>query len=267
MQVSSKEIRKKSTGGIKGEYFRSFSLIFLALFSVVMFFYASHKAAVFIGTETFMAPEEDVFGKKNIIYFLYQVLLIFLWSITAGEVIFYTLRWHYLRTSLTKEHKRVSIFKVFILNMWVLVAFAVFGLVFFIPPALLSFVTLAIKYEIIASAPSVVIFSLDIITLLLLFVCGIFLCFFMMRYFLCPFLLTENPSESVRSAVKNSKKMMKNEKSDAAVFMLSLFTYILPCLIIIPAVYFLPKIASSVCLYGKYIIEKNRITLKYNSYN
>ncbi len=245
MEITQKEIKNRAIIGLKGVFLRSVLVVFLSI------------SCLFI-------LRSAAFWLVNIPPY-FRVLVFFLLSVLETTVLIAVFCWNYSKIVLSSRGK-VPCLKVLRLGLLLSVRLLIFGVLFFMPSVILSLMLLAIKLSGRFAPSDIIMLFLDVITVVLALLGCLFLIFFMTRYMLCPAVLSENTALPVRISVKISVKMMKNEKSSAFCFLLSLFPYIVLSLFILPAFYFLPKTVSSLCLYQKYIIEKNRISFPMLSY-
>ena len=254
MEISRREIKSRAIMGVKGDYFKSVLFCFFAIF-----YHFLLKIITFYQEK--VLPSGDIFIKLSL-----DLALWLLFSLTSSLVLFLLFRWHYNKICGAENRRKPSVSKALRLNFVLLLNLFLCAFFFLLPAALLHFSTVAIKLSDRFFPSDIIMLILDILSVILALLCGLFVFLFMTRYLLCWAVLTENPSVSVRTAIKISVKMMKGEKTGAFRFLLSLLPFLLFSAFIIPAFYYLPKTVSSICLYEKYIIEKNRISFPMLSY-
>jgi uncharacterized membrane protein len=245
VEITKREIKNGAFIGLKGMFLRSVLVVVLSLLCLL----------ILRGSAFWLIKIPPYF----------KVLVFFLFSAFEEIVLISVFCWHYSKIVLQSKG-RVSVPKLIGLGFFLTIRLLIFGVLFFMPSSILNLSVLTIKLSGRFISSDIIMFLLDAITVILALLGGLFLIFFMTRYMLCTAVISENQSLSVRASAKMSVKMMKNEKSGAFCFILSLFPYIFLSLLIIPAFYFLPKSVSSLCLYQKYIIEKNRISFPMLSY-
>ncbi len=231
MEIEGRKIRKGASISLKGQYLKA--VLFIALLI------ASFSLHLFLSNTVYLSLCSFVF--------------------VFCEILFYVLFWYYKKASLC-QFNTPSPWKVLLLNISLQLLSLVWAFLFFSVPAAFWAVSIAAKKGIIYFSSEVLLFCLDAIVLILLAVTLVLYLFFMLRYFACPFILCENNEAKISEIIKTSVRIMKTESEKTAFFLLSLIGCIIPSLLILPAFYFIPKAIASVCLYARYIIEKNRIT-------
>ncbi|WRS26594.1 DUF975 family protein [Oscillospiraceae bacterium MB08-C2-2] len=80
----------------------------------------------------------------------------------------------------------------------------------------------------------------------------------MMKYFLTPYLMAEDPKMSVGKAIRTSIRFTKGYRFSLFSFSLSFLGWILLCIFLFPILFVGPYLQTSMALYARYIIEKNQ---------
>lgn len=230
--IKPSRIRKGALDGVKGSFA---SALFLGLLLVL-----------------------SVFSEILLAYFINSPLIsLFGFTFIFNEIIIYILFWYYRKVSLN-SFRFPNYFKMVLLSLSISFKAIFYAFLFFLIPFGFWCVSRFAKEKLLYFSSDIFIFCLDILVIMLLIIGLILYLFFMLRYFLSPFILCENDVK-IKGALKDSVRIMKNEKASTAEFFISLSFYILPSLLILPAFYFIPKIIASVCLYAKYLLEKSRM--------
>jgi hypothetical protein len=230
--IKPSQIRKGALNGIRGSFALALFLAFLLVLSV--------------------------FLEGLLAYFINSPIISLLSSVFIfSEITAYILFWYYQKVSIN-SFPPPNYFKMVLLSLSIYLKAVFYAFLFFLVPFSFLCISRFAKEKLLYFSSDIFIFCLDILVIMLLITGLIFYIFFMLRYFLSPFILYEEDIK-IKDALKESVRIMKKEWAQAAGFLFSLSFYLLPSLLVVPAFYFMPKIIASVCLYARYLLEKSRM--------
>lgn len=85
---------------------------------------------------------------------------------------------------------------------------------------------------------------------------GLLLISFSLRYFLAVYCMAADESLSVRQAVRQSVQAMKGKKGQVLTLMLSWLPLLIPCLLLVPALFVLPSCSCALAINARYLLGR-----------
>lgn len=246
MEIKVSEIRKNALKGLGSKRWLSLGLIFLSLFGFLNLFIISELVS------------ESLKGNQIIIETTASLIL----RISFNFLALFLLNWHY-QTIMGIKFKNLSKKLLLFLTVSVLIVFE--GLFFYLIPFSFDVVIEVSRNSFVGSYEMFLL--LDILKIFFYLLAEIFHFIYSLRYFLCPFIIANEPKARNREVIASSVRKMRNEKNEAAVFILSTARFLVYSLFILPAFHYLPKFFASIAVFGEYKLEKNRMMKQNRSYN
>ncbi len=246
MEIKVSEIRKNSLKGLGSKKWLSLGLIFLSLFSFLNLFLVLELAS----------------AKLNINQTLIEISVSLVLRVFINFLTLYLLNWHYQAIMRVKFK---GFFKKTLLFLMVSVLVVLEGAFFYSVPFLIDLVIEVSKEYYFGSYEMFLL--LDILKIFFYLLAEIFHFIYSLRYFLCPFIVANNPFEKKREIIASSVRKMRNGKNETAVFIVSTAPFLFYSIFILPAFHYLPKFFASIAVFGEYKLEKNRMIEQNRSYN